>query len=139
MDTLNALSALGPGNAVLDLQTKRAQASALAVGGGAGQDAGSQDQLRAMAEEFEQIFLQSMLSTMMQGTTPAAPFNGGAGETQWQGFLTNEYAGALSKGGGVGLADAIYADLIQLQEGASQTANAASNTQASTLRIGDKL
>ncbi|MEN0088768.1 MAG: rod-binding protein, partial [Pseudomonadota bacterium] len=113
MDILNAL---GPTNQVLDIQTKRAQANVLASAGGAG----SQEQLRAMAEEFEQIFLQSMLSTMMEGTTPEAPFNGGAGERQWQGFLTNEYAGAIAQGGGVGLADAIYKDLIALQEGALQ-------------------
>ncbi|MEN0088560.1 MAG: rod-binding protein [Pseudomonadota bacterium] len=131
---MDALKVLGPSNAVLDIETKRAQASALALAPGG---PGSQDQLRAMAEEFEQIFLQSMLSTMMEGTTPEAPFNGGAGERQWQGFLTNEYAGALSKGGGVGLADAIYRDLMQLQENAGRTASELSGTTIDTESTGE--
>lgn len=134
MDLLNAL---GPTNAVLDIETKRAQATALQAANSKGTQAGTQDQLRAMAEEFEQIFLQSMLSTMMEGTTPEAPFNGGAGEQQWQGFLTNEYAGALSKGGGVGLADAIYRDLIQIQEGAAKATNTPATASIQTVETGD--
>ena len=100
-----------------EVQSARARASALEAQAKLAEAGSDKAKLRAAAEEFEQIFLQTMLSTMMEGTTPEAPFNGGAGEQQWQGFLTQEYAGALARNGGIGLADSIYEDLLALQEG----------------------
>jgi Rod binding domain-containing protein len=122
---MDALSALSSPSALLDTQIAKVKAETSQLN--RAQKAGSNGEvenakMRELAEEFEQIFLQTMLSTMMESTTPEAPFNGGAGETQWQGFLVNEYAGAIASGGGIGLADSIYQDMIRLQQNAAPPA-----------------
>ena len=114
---MDSIAKLGLPSGLVDLTAAQAKVSTLKRAAAEAGSAAKADKLRTMAEEFEQIFLQNMLSTMMEGTTPEAPFNGGAGEEQWKGFLVNEYAGAIAQNGGVGLADTIYRDLIAIQEG----------------------
>jgi len=99
---------------------KLAELTAKAASGGGSKEA-QHAKLKELSEQFEQIFLQTMLGTMMEGTSPEAPFNGGAGEEQFKGFLTTEYAGAVASNGGIGLADSIYEDLLALQEGSDPT------------------
>ena len=72
---------------------------------------------RAQAQEFEQVYLSTMLNQMFSGLSTAAPFGGGQAEETWRGMLVDRYAETISKAGGVGIADSVYRDLLHIQEG----------------------
>ena len=63
--------------------------------------------LKAAAEALEAQFLAEMLGAAGLGETPEG-FGGGAGEDQFASFLLREQAGALARGGGIGLAESIF-------------------------------
>ena len=66
------------------------------------------------SHDFESFFLYQMLELTDPGT--AENFNGGHAEEMFR-HIQNEYvAEEMTKAGGVGLADTIYEQLIQLQE-----------------------
>ena len=69
------------------------------------------------AREFEQVYLSTMLNQMFSGLSTEAPFGGGQAEETWRGMLVDKYADTISKAGGVGIADAVYRDLLKVQEG----------------------
>lgn len=75
---------------------------------------------RAKATEFEQVFLTSMFNQMFAGLDTSGPFGGGMAEETWRGILVDQYAGQIAKAGGIGIADAVYSQLLQVQEGASR-------------------
>ena len=71
---------------------------------------------RKTAEEFEAVFLTQMLQPMFQGIKPEAPFGGGNSEAMWRSMQIEEYGKAITKAGGIGIADAVYKEIIKLQE-----------------------
>lgn len=73
-------------------------------------------QTRAAADDFETVFLQTMLSPMFAGTSPSEPFGGGFAEETWQGLMVEEYAQMITGAGGIGISDAIYSELMSIQE-----------------------
>jgi peptidoglycan hydrolase FlgJ len=73
--------------------------------------------LRQAAQEFEATFLAQMLQPMFQGLETDGPFGGGQSESVFRGFLIDEIARAMARAGGVGVAPAIGAELLKLQEG----------------------
>ena len=75
---------------------------------------------KAAAEEFESVFISIMLNSMTSGLQADAPFSGGHAEETWRGLQNEEIAKSISTAGGLGIADAIYRELIAIQEGASQ-------------------
>lgn len=81
------------------------------TGGGAGQDA------RKAAEEFEAFFVSQMLNHMFSGIETDPLFGGGQGETVFRSLMADEYAKAISRSGGIGLADSVMGEIIRLQEG----------------------
>lgn len=72
---------------------------------------------RAAAEEFEQTFLTTMLSSMFEGVKTDAPFGGGHAEEQFRSVLLGEYAKDMAKTGGIGIADEVYKEILAIQEG----------------------
>lgn len=72
------------------------------------------------AVEFEAIYLAEMLKPMFEDLQAAAPFDGGFGEDVWRSMQLQEFGQAIAKSGGVGLADAVYADLLAAQEARSR-------------------
>lgn len=68
--------------------------------------------LRSAARAFEAAFLAEMLRHAGLGRMPAG-FNGGAGEAAFAGTLVEEYARAIARNGGVGLAEQIYRALAE--------------------------
>jgi Rod binding domain-containing protein len=68
------------------------------------------------AVEFEAIYLAEMLKPMFEDLKAAAPFDGGFGEDVWRSMQLQEFGRAIAESGGVGLADAVYADLLAAQE-----------------------
>ena len=71
---------------------------------------------RAAAEEFEAVFLSQMLSNMFAGIKTDKVFGGGHGEDAYRAMMVQEYGKAMSANGGVGIADAVMREIIQLQE-----------------------
>jgi Rod binding domain-containing protein len=70
------------------------------------------------AEDFEAVFLAEMLGNMYEGLSTDGPFGGGQGENVMRTLLVDEYAKSVAARGGVGIADNVYRELIQIQEGA---------------------
>src|SRR5215213_1155143 len=70
---------------------------------------------RAIAQDFEAVFLNSMFSQMFTHVNEG-PFNGGQAANTWRSFLTDEYSKNFAKAGGIGIADSVYKELIALQE-----------------------
>ena len=72
----------------------------------------SRPEYKSIADELEIQFLSEMLKNAGVGK-PRETFGGGAGEDQFSGFLTTEYARATVNAGGIGLSEAIYRALVQ--------------------------
>ncbi len=78
------------------------------------------DAARAAAQEFEAVFLNTILEGMFAGIKTDGPFGGGSAENTYRSMLITQYAKQISQNGGLGLSDQITRDLIALQEGARQ-------------------
>jgi Rod binding domain-containing protein len=76
-------------------------------------------QTRAQAEEiaqqFERMFITEMLQPMFSGIETDGPFGGGQGEDVFRPMLLDQYADAVARGGGVGVADAVLKEILRLQ------------------------
>jgi Rod binding domain-containing protein len=70
---------------------------------------------QAAAQDFEQVFVNSMFQQMFSGLGQG-PFNGGPGAAVWRSFLTDEYAKSFVKNGGIGIADQVQRELLAHQE-----------------------
>jgi Rod binding domain-containing protein len=73
------------------------------------------------SREFEAMFLEQMLERVMPSGDEEGPLGGGngAGGAVYRSMLVKEYAGQMAKSGGVGVADAVFRDLLRLQEGSN--------------------
>ncbi|QCI63011.1 rod-binding protein [Phreatobacter stygius] len=69
------------------------------------------------AQNFEQVFLNTMLGQMFNGLGGEAPLGGKESEP-WRGMLLDEYSRSITAQGGIGLAPNIYRELIGAQEAA---------------------
>jgi Rod binding domain-containing protein len=74
------------------------------------------DELRRAAEEFEAVFLAEMLAPMFEGIDTEGLGGGGLGEQIFRPMLVERYAEALSRAGGVGIAESVTRELMRLQE-----------------------
>lgn len=72
--------------------------------------------LRAKAEEFEQVYLNTMMSQMFAGVGSDPLTGGGHAEEQWRSLQIDQYAGLVTKAGGLGVSDAVYGEMLRLQE-----------------------
>jgi Rod binding domain-containing protein len=72
--------------------------------------------MRETAEAFEASFIAQMLRPMFQGLSTEAPFGGGEAEGTWRGFLVDAMAKQVVRGGGIGLADQVVAQMLKMQE-----------------------
>jgi peptidoglycan hydrolase FlgJ len=108
----NGITMAAPGISALDaLETARAKAPKL---GGV-----SADKAKALAQDFEAVFLNSMFQQMFTNISGDGPFGGGGASGVWRSFLTDEYSKSFVKAGGVGLSDSVYRALIDRQAGQS--------------------
>lgn len=74
------------------------------------------DKLRDVAQDFESIFIFQMLDTMYAGLATDGPFGGGPGEKMFRSLMHEEIAKSISARGGFGIGEAVYRELLQLQE-----------------------
>ena len=73
------------------------------------------DKAHGAAQDFEAMFLNSMLQQVFAGIGDG-PFNGGSAANVWRSMLTDEYAKSFAKNGGVGIANHVYSFLLAQQE-----------------------
>ena len=83
-----------------------------------GIDRSDRTAVREAAQEFEAVFLNTMLQNMFTGLESGGTWGSGPGSDAWQGLLIDEYARSIAKAGGIGLADSVERELLALQEGA---------------------
>ena len=72
--------------------------------------AANEIQMRKVAQQLEGSFLAEMLKAAKFGQIQKS-YNGGAGEEQFQSFLTQEHAQAIAKTQSIGLAEHIFLSL----------------------------
>lgn len=74
--------------------------------------------LHAKARELEAAFLAEMLAHTGLGESEGE-FDGGAGEAQFASFLRQEQARLMVERGGIGLAEMIFASMVEAENGAA--------------------
>ncbi len=72
--------------------------------------------VRAAAEEFEAVFLAEMLGPIFDGLESGGLFGGGPGERIYRSLMVREYAAAIARSDGIGIADAVQREILKLQE-----------------------
>lgn len=72
--------------------------------------------LRQKATEFEATYIAQMLKPMFDGTQADAPFGAGNAEDIWRSLELEEYGKAIAHSGGIGIGDAVYRELLAVQE-----------------------
>ncbi len=78
----------------------------------------AQAKAKVAAQDFEAVFLNSMVSQMFTDIKGEGPFGGGAGAGVWRSFLSEEYSKSFAKAGGIGIAGQVYQSLLAQQEAA---------------------
>lgn len=72
--------------------------------------------LRRSAEEFEAVFVQTLLQTMDSGLKSDGTFFGGPSEEVYRGLMSEAVSKEVAHAGGLGIADHIYRELLKYQE-----------------------
>lgn len=70
-----------------------------------------QKKLMGACQDFESVMLAMVFKQMGTASTSDDPLSKGAGADTWRDMLTEERAKAMSRSGGIGLADSIYRQL----------------------------
>ena len=73
------------------------------------------DKMRAQAQDFESMFVSSMMQHMFTGIGNEGPLGNGPSTGPWRSLLTDQYAKSLVKAGGLGLANQIYKSMVARQ------------------------
>jgi peptidoglycan hydrolase FlgJ len=74
--------------------------------------------MQRTAQDFEAVFLTQMFELMGQGIQADGTFGGGHAEEMTRSMLNDQYGKAVAKAGGIGVSDAIYREMVRLQEAA---------------------
>lgn len=75
----------------------------------------AQAKAKTAAQDFEAMFLNSMLSQMTTGLKGEGPFGDTVGTGVWRSMLTEKYAQTIAKAGGVGVSNDVFRTLILQQ------------------------
>jgi peptidoglycan hydrolase FlgJ len=73
------------------------------------------DKTRKQAEDFESMFISSMMQHMFTGIGKDGPLGNGPSVGPWHSLLTEQYAKSLVKAGGLGLANQVYKSMLARQ------------------------
>jgi len=104
----NGITLSAPGLTAMDsLNAARAKAPKLGALGN--------DKAKAVAQDFEATFLNTMMQQMFTDVGGDGPLGGNGATGVWRSFLTDEYAKSFTKAGGIGLSDVVYRALIDKQ------------------------
>ncbi len=83
------------------------------------------EQALAVGQKFESMYLSEMLQPMFAGIKSDGLFGGGHGEEMFRSLQVDEFAKAITKTGGVGIAAAVQKEVLRIQEQADAPAPAA--------------
>ena len=75
---------------------------------------------RKAAEEFESVFLTTLLESMFAGIKTDGPTGGGNSEKTYRSMMLGEYAKEMASNGGLGIADHVYREILAAQENAQR-------------------
>lgn len=106
--TFAASAAAGVGKSIVD-----------ALGAATADPAKSAAAVRARktATDFESMFLENTMEQLTKSEGTDGPLGeNGTGGGVWRSMLTKEYAGAIVKSGGVGIANSVYREMMKMQE-----------------------
>ncbi|GBR20674.1 rod-binding protein [Asaia spathodeae] len=107
----DSVSALGAASSSRDIAQNAARQAA---------DQARLDKARETAVSFEGITLGELLQPMFDtADTSDNVFGGGAAEKQYRSLQVLEMGKEIAKGGGVGIADSVYRQILAMQEKAS--------------------
>jgi len=67
------------------------------------------------AQNFEAAFLSNMFQEMFTDIDGDGPFGGSGALKVWRSFMTDQYAKAFAKVGGIGIAPMIYNEILKAQ------------------------
>ncbi len=70
---------------------------------------------KAAARDFEAMFLNTVFQNMFTGIDGDGPFGGSGALKVWRSLLTDQYAKAFAKAGGIGIAADVYHELLRQQ------------------------
>jgi len=79
----------------------------------------AQAKAKTQSEDFEAMFLNSMVSQMTSSVKGDGPFGDTVGTGAWRSMLTDQYSRSIAKAGGLGISADVYRSLILKQAGAS--------------------
>lgn len=74
-----------------------------------------QAKAHAAAQDFEAMFLNTMMQPMFATANDGGPFSGGPAAAVWRSMLTDQYARTFAKSGGIGIANHVYNALLAAQ------------------------
>jgi peptidoglycan hydrolase FlgJ len=78
-------------------------------------DVRTRAQAEQVAQQFERMFIAEMLGPMFQGLETDGPFGGGNAEATFRPMLIDQYADAIARGGGVGIAESVLKEILKMQ------------------------
>lgn len=78
------------------------------------------EKVEETAKEMESVFMAQMLSHMFASIETDETFGGGQAEDVYRSMMVQEYGKIITEAGGIGMADSIKAEMIQMQEGLTQ-------------------
>lgn len=70
------------------------------------------DPVRAQAQDFETMFINSMFQHMFTGIGNDGPLGNGPGVGVWRSLLTEQFAKNVVKSGGIGIAQQVYKSML---------------------------
>jgi Rod binding domain-containing protein len=76
----------------------------------------SHEKIKAVSSDFESVFLNNMLEEMFAGVGDDDPFANTEGAATWRSLQVEEFGRAISRAGGIGLAEHVERQLLALQE-----------------------
>lgn len=81
--------------------------------------------IRQAARDFEAIFVHQMLKAMRQASARGKVLLGGTGQKFYQDMMDDELSKAMSRAGGLGLADLLIRDIVRRQTVPKKASSAA--------------
>ena len=79
--------------------------------------AGPVDKAKKTADDFETMFLEQSMERLTAGEGTDGPMGeNGTGGGVYRSMLSQQYAKAIAKSGGVGISDQVYGAILKMQE-----------------------
>lgn len=91
-------------------------ASSVGRGMSPGLDSKDPRAMRQAAQEFEAVFLSQMFGHVFENMKTDSVFGGGQAEKVYRSLLVDEYGKTMARAGGIGIADAVLAQMLRQQE-----------------------